>query len=86
MRQYELTSTSNLNNEHWRPMSDFCAPCRIGYDFVLRFESLRGEERVFKRVLGVDLLLEEREAALRAASEDGAKYKNSVRGKITKGF
>ncbi len=67
-------------------MSDFCAPCRIGYDFVLRFESLRAEERVFKRVLGVDLLLEEREAALRAASEDGAKYKNSVRGRIYNRF
>ena len=34
-----------LHDKHWRPMTDLCLPCAMGYDFVGRLENLAARAR-----------------------------------------
>ena len=38
---------------HWRPASAFCNPCKVRYDFILRFEDLAKEQRLFLNATGL---------------------------------
>ena len=43
-----------LLDEHFRPVSKICSVCYVEYDFILRFENMAEEERLFAEVIGYD--------------------------------
>ena len=38
-----------VHDKHWRPMTDLCLPCAVGYDFVGRHENLEAGDRACPR-------------------------------------
>ena len=47
-------------DEHWRPAFSFCSACTVAYDNVVRFESMREEGDMLKRLLEPGRQFEER--------------------------
>ena len=45
-------------NEHWRPISALCNPCKVAYDFVGSFESLNEDAEQVLRKLNISEVIE----------------------------
>ena len=43
----------NDQDIHWRPASAFCNPCKVRYDYILRFEDLAKEQQLFLNATGM---------------------------------
>ena len=37
---------------HWRPVYVFCTPCSFHFKYILKFEHIRSEQRLFSKLLG----------------------------------
>ena len=44
----------NDQDIHWRPASAFCNPCKVRYDYILRFEDLAKEQQLFLNATGLN--------------------------------
>ncbi len=42
---------------HWQPVSTFCSPCLMSYDYILKLESYEEEEEWLHQSLGIKELL-----------------------------
>ncbi|XP_023335026.1 carbohydrate sulfotransferase 8 [Eurytemora carolleeae] len=50
--QYILETSPEHYDEHWRPMSMYCAACSFSYNYILHFENIDQEEIFFAEELG----------------------------------
>lgn len=50
-----LAETKSHFNPHWRPYTQLCYPCHIGYDYIAKFETLQQDLRYFLATFGNDL-------------------------------
>ena len=69
-------SSPDTLNEHWRPISLSCLPCSVGFDFLLRFESLEEEEPLLERRLGLEKTLSATAEAEAAGETPPAPWRN----------
>ncbi|XP_063993741.1 carbohydrate sulfotransferase 11-like isoform X2 [Diachasmimorpha longicaudata] len=37
---------NKLQNEHWKPITKFCTPCQVPFDYIIKFETLEEEQQV----------------------------------------
>ncbi|XP_011298952.1 carbohydrate sulfotransferase 11-like [Fopius arisanus] len=37
---------NKLQDEHWKPITKFCTPCHVPFDYIIKFETLEKEEQV----------------------------------------
>ena len=50
----DQTNFKRAFNEHWRPISDLCFPCKIRFDFILKLESVETESNyLLKHILNI---------------------------------
>ncbi|KAK3891716.1 hypothetical protein Pcinc_004404 [Petrolisthes cinctipes] len=59
-----------IDDEHWRPHVVHCASCHMTYDFILRFESLNTESKLFLQYLN-------------RSGEAQPRWENSYQGALT---
>ena len=56
--QYLKETVTPMMDQHWMPMSAYCAPCKINYKYIVKFEELGEEGRHLGRILNPEAVLD----------------------------
>ena len=58
--QYILHTAAQSYDEHWKPFSLYCSVCSFPYNYILHFENMEAEERLFAEEMDAGDLIKPR--------------------------